>query len=89
MLETGVIVNAGTRSRFDLWHRDDPALPSLEASFSHEGNDRENGKTATAEVGNATFSRFPLRSGEREREKESATAADAAPPSDDEDDFPW
>ena len=41
MLETGELVNAGTRSRFKLWHRDDPARPTLDPNGSGVGTDAE------------------------------------------------
>ena len=34
MLDEGLLVNAGTRTNFKLWHRDDPARPTLDMSGS-------------------------------------------------------
>jgi hypothetical protein len=41
MLTEGLIVNAGTASRFQLWHRDDPARPTIEATDSEHRTDAE------------------------------------------------
>jgi hypothetical protein len=70
MLAEGEIVNAGTVHRFQLWHRDDPARPTLALTDSLEGNDREKAVSAPEDEGDAsTFSPFPVRSRETGKEK--------------------
>jgi AAA domain len=41
MLADGVLINAGTPASFELWHRDDPARPTLDATGSAAGTGRE------------------------------------------------
>jgi hypothetical protein len=41
MLADGTIINAGTTRRFELWHRDDPARRTLDASGSEAGTAAE------------------------------------------------
>jgi hypothetical protein len=41
MLAEGLIINAGRGQRFELWHRDDPARPTLDTTGSGAGTSRE------------------------------------------------
>jgi hypothetical protein len=38
MLAEGVLINAGTGQAFKLWHRDDPARPTLNGTVSEQGH---------------------------------------------------
>lgn len=48
MLADGVLINARTPSRMELWHRDDPSHPTLEASVSA---DRHGSDTVNVDTG--------------------------------------
>jgi hypothetical protein len=64
-----VLLNAGTVKRFKLWHRDDPARPTLDTNGSVVGTVAEPFDSATGggERGR-TGSRFPYVSREPEPE---------------------
>jgi hypothetical protein len=54
MLADGLLVNAGTPAGFELWHRDDPARPTLDATGSEAGTGAE---PADSDPGGGTVSR--------------------------------
>jgi hypothetical protein len=79
MLEDGILINAGTGQRFELWHRDDPARPPLDLTDSGEGIGRESVASATGDEGESrTDSPIPLRSRESGRESVASWSPAAA-----------
>jgi AAA domain len=82
MLVEGVLVNAGTGNRFELWHRDDPARPTLDVTGSRGGTageppDSHPGGEGEIDPGSVTGSPVPALKGEPGREP-----VDSAPPDD-------
>jgi hypothetical protein len=51
MLQDGVLVNAGKGQKFALWHRDDPARPTIDATVSEEGHGSDTQVSATGDEG--------------------------------------
>jgi len=65
MLEAGVLLNAGTAKGFKLWHRDDPARPSLDTNGSRVGTAAEPLDSPSGGAGEiGTGSPVPVRSRE-------------------------
>jgi AAA domain len=59
MLAEGVLVNSRTRARMELWHRDDPARPTLQSEIaSVQGRDRDAVASVTGD-GEAERDRVP------------------------------
>jgi hypothetical protein len=51
MLADGVIINAGSGKRFELWHRDDPARAALDVTVSPEGHGSDSAVSGTGDEG--------------------------------------
>ena len=63
MLADGVLINVGTSTGFKLWHRDDPARPTLDATVSEEGHGSDTVNGPTGDEGQTpTVSACPVRS---------------------------
>jgi hypothetical protein len=75
MLSAGVLINAGSRGRFKLWHRDDPARPTLDTTDSGVGTGWESSDSATGDGGGTTNgSPVPVRSREPGTEPVGSTS---------------
>lgn len=80
MLADGVLINGARGQRFELWHRDDPARPTLDTtSASDEGRGVDAAASDPGDDGeNRTASPRPLRSRDAGRDAVgSASPADA------------
>jgi len=80
MLADGVLINAGTDKAFKLWHRDDPARPTLDLAGSEDGTAAEPADSDPGGEGeNRTGSPVPVRSREPEPEPVPSPPAEPTP----------
>ena len=82
MLEEGLLINAGTATRMELWHRDDPARSPIDTSVSGGGHASDTAAVHTGDEGAAGERvRVSLRSRDTQ---DTDTLAAARPPAPDE-----
>jgi hypothetical protein len=81
MLEDGLLLNTGHGQRFLLWHRDDPARPTLDGTASEDGRSSDALASAPGDGGETgTASPRPLRSRDAVRDAVGSTSPAAPPP---------